>query len=174
MIKLLKAFGEDYAQGGRVGMLGGGIMTLLKAGAEAGKLAQKGIRPWGSKQIHRQKVTKTGVSNFDTIEKAIKKGIESSVDAGDLRSLVKEYEAILSGARLGLLNTPQRDKVLKMLEEGMSKTSDKFDTKGITRQLKEYYDLGKIKGTAKILPFKPRTKKAMGGQIGVGSLFRSK
>jgi hypothetical protein len=30
------------------------------------------------------------------------------------------------------------------------------------------------KGPAEIIPFKPRKKKAMGGQIGVGSLFRSK
>ena len=44
--------------------------------------------------------------------------------------------------------------------------------------IKKGIDKGQIKvanpKTADIIPFKPRTKKAMGGQIGVGSLFRSR
>ena len=54
------------AKGGRIGMaLGGGIAALLKAGAQAGKLAQKGIKPFGQKQTYKQNVTQKGVSkNF--------------------------------------------------------------------------------------------------------------
>jgi len=165
-------------QGGRVGMFAGG--KLLGEGImQAAKLAQKGIRPWGSKQVHRQKVTKKGASNFDTIDEITKTDVASLVDAEDPNSLINMYEEILTGKRFGLLSDPQRNKILQTIEDGLQKIpmgkGAAEDLGADLFNLRSYYGLTAPKehGGAKIIPF-PRKKKAMGGQIGVGSLFRSK
>ena len=166
---------ETAANGGRIGMLAGG--KLLGEGImQAAKLAQKGIRPWGSKQIHRQKVTKKGASNFDQVEEMVKIEIEGNVDAQDIRGLFDLYEDVVTGKQLGLLNDAQRMTILKRIEDGMQKIpmdkSFKEDLGADLGNLREFYSMTAPK-TAEIIPF-PRKKKAMGGQIGVGSLFRSK
>ena len=168
----------SFNQGGRVGMFAGG--KLIGEGImQAAKLAQKGIRPWGSKQVHRQKVTKKGASNFDTIDEITKTDVASLVDAEDPNSLINMYEEILTGKRFGLLSDPQRNKILQTIEDGLQKIpmgkGAAEDLGADLFNLRSYYGLTAPKehGGAKIIPF-PRKKKAMGGQIGVGSLFRSK
>ena len=143
---------------------------------QAAKLAQKGIRPWGSKQIHRQKVKKTGASNFDQLEEMVKIEIEGNVDAQDIRGLFDLYEDVVTGKQLGLLNDTQRMTILNRIEDGMQKIpmdkSFKEDLGADLFNLRSFYSMTAPK-TAEIIPF-PRKKKAMGGQIGVGSLFRRK
>ena len=157
----------SFNQGGRVGMFAGG--KLIGEGImQAAKLAQKGIRPWGSKQIHRQNVKKMGASNFDTIDKITKTDVTSLADARDPEGLIRMYEDVLSGRKYGILSDPQRQTVLETIEDGFREISgDKSFLEDIGADLsnmKQYYSwINTPKKSAKILPFKPRQKKFKGG-----------
>ena len=87
------------------------------------------------------------------------------VDGGDFQNFRKYLKD-----EYGFANQTFLDDIRKGIDKGQIKTMKAEDFK---LALKEIEDLNKD-SASNIIPFKPRTKKSMGGQIGVGSLFRSR
>jgi len=125
MLEMLYREGEgDFNQGGRVGMaLGGGIMNVFKGVGEAGKLAARGIKPFGAKQTYKQNVTKKGLSDdqFDEIFKKelakVPDEVSDQATADGLAQSLREAEAIITGQKLGLLNQEQRTSIATAMKD---------------------------------------------------------
>ena len=125
MLEMLYREGEgDFNQGGRVGMaLGGGIMNVFKGVGEAGKLAARGVKPFGAKQTYKQNVTKKGLSDdqFDEIFKKelakVPDEVSDQATADGLAQSLREAEAIITGQKLGLLNQEQRTSIATAMKD---------------------------------------------------------
>jgi hypothetical protein len=183
--KLYDLYGiETAANGGRIGMFAGG--KLLGEGImQAAKLAKKGIKPFGKKQTYKQKVTKVGEDEF---QKAMKQHFDKELylinkvkgpRGNPEAELFDLYEEIASKQRYSMLPEATRSKMLSQIDDSLKAMDvDGGDYQNFRSYLKDEYGFANetaFKETgSNVIPFKPRTKKAMGGQIGVGSLFRSK
>ena len=116
------------AKGGRIGMaLGGGIAALLKAGAQAGKLANKGIKPFGQKQTYKQNVKSLGLSD-EQFEKVFKKQLDGVPDevvdeptGRGLKFSLDEAEDIITGVKFGLLTRAQRTKIAQAMRDKVAR-----------------------------------------------------
>jgi len=125
MLEMLYREGEgDFNQGGRVGMaLGGGIMNVFKGVGEAGKLAARGVKPFGAKQTYKQNVTMKGLSDdqFDEIFKKelakVPDEVSDQATADGLYQSLREAEAIITGQKLGLLNQEQRTSIATAMKD---------------------------------------------------------
>ena len=174
--------GLNMAEGGRVEMsLGGGITALLKAGAQAGKLAQRGIKPFGSKQTYKQNVKKVGMSETqDKMKKAFDielyninkvRGPRGNPEA----ELFDLYEDIASGTRYSMLPQATRNKMLRDIEDSMRNVGvDGGDYQNFMSYLKDEYGFSGAPKSApgfmadNVIPFmkykpNPKQKKAEGG-----------
>jgi len=174
--------GLNMAEGGRVEMaLGGGIAALLKAGAQAGKLAQRGIKPFGSKQTYKQNVKKVGMSETqDKMKKAFDielyninkvRGPRGNPEA----ELFDLYEDIASGTRYSMLPQATRNKMLRDIEDSMRNVGvDGGDYQNFMSYLKDEYGFSGAPKSApgfmadNVIPFmkyapNPKQKKAEGG-----------
>ena len=174
--------GLNMAEGGRVEMaLGGGIAALLKAGAQAGKLAQRGIKPFGSKQTYKQNVKKVGMSETqDKMKKAFDielyninkvRGPRGNPEA----ELFDLYEDIASGTRYSMLPQATRNKMLRDIEDSMRNAGvDGGDYQNFMSYLKDEYGFSGAPKSApgfmadNVIPFmkyapNPKQKKAEGG-----------
>jgi hypothetical protein len=175
---------ENAANGGRIGMFAGG--KLIGEGImQAAKLAQKGIKPFGKKQTYKQKVTKVGEDEF---QKAMKQHFDKELylinkvkgpRGNPEAELFDLYEEIASKQRYSMLPEATRSKMLSQIDDSLKAMDvDGGDYQNFRSYLFDEYGFPNetaFKETgSNVIPFKPRTKKAMGGQIGVGSLFRSK
>ena len=174
--------GLNMAEGGRVEMsLGGGITALLKAGTQAGKLAQRGIKPFGSKQTYKQNVKKVGMSETqDKMKKAFDielyninkvRGPRGNPEA----ELFDLYEDIASGTRYSMLPQATRNKMLRDIEDSMRNVGvDGGDYQNFMSYLKDEYGFSGAPKSApgfmadNVIPFmkykpNPKQKKAEGG-----------
>ncbi len=119
-----------------------------------------------------------------------------------LHTGLMEAEAVMTGQKLGLLNQEQRAKIAYAMTDKIKRQIYDDPVPGLNNDYLEYmddaidrmesvfeiYELGGditpkpgkrtppygTKEMSNVIPFKPRDKKSMGGQIGVGSLFRSR
>ena len=186
----------DFNQGGRVGMFMGGIPAAFKSVA---KLVNKGIKPFGQKQTYKQNVKKVGMDEFQT---AMKKNFDVELykinkvqgpKGNPEAELFDLYEEIASKERYSMLPEATRSKMLSQIDESLKAMDvDGADYQNFRSYLFDEYKFPNetaFKETvvkpksAKIIPFKPKTKKANGGTVpplkgpasdGMGSLFRRK
>ena len=186
----------DFNKGGRVGMFMGGIPAAFKSVA---KLVNKGIKPFGQKQTYKQNVKKVGMDEFQT---AMKKNFDVELykinkvqgpKGNPEAELFDLYEEIASKERYSMLPEATRSKMLSQIDESLKAMDvDGADYQNFRSYLFDEYKFPNetaFKETvvkpksAKIIPFKPKTKKANGGTVpplkgpasdGMGSLFRRK
>ena len=170
--------GINMADGGRVEMaLGGGITALLRGGAQAGRLAQRGIKPFGQKQ----NVKKVSMSETqDKMKKAFDielyninkvRGPRGNPEA----ELFDLYEDIASGTRYSMLPQATRNKMLRDIEDSMRDAGvDGGDYQNFMSYLKDEYGFSGAPKSApgfmadNVIPFmkykpNPKQKKAEGG-----------
>ena len=170
--------GINMADGGRVEMaLGCGITALLRGGAQAGRLAQRGIKPFGQKQ----NVKKVGMSETqDKMKKAFDielyninkvRGPRGNPEA----ELFDLYEDIASGTRYSMLPQATRNKMLRDIEDSMRNVGvDGGDYQNFMSYLKDEYGFSGAPKSApgfmadNVIPFmkyapNPKQKKAEGG-----------
>jgi len=196
------------ADGGRVGMLSGG---LAKGIMQAVNAARKGFKPFGEKQTYKQNLQNLGlanenalVNNFTNRLDKIMKTRQSQIPEDDLYDL---FENIATGKQYDMVSTPIKKDMLAAVMQAMRKRNvdgsdfQNFiadiapktkrdilpnDVQSLLKQIDEsdaFMEQLRGKPSSKIVPFKPKTKKANGGTIppqkgpvsdGMGSLFRRK
>jgi len=196
------------ADGGRVGMLSGG---LAKGIMQAVNAARKGFKPFGEKQTYKQNLQNLGlanenalVNNFTNRLEKIMKTRQSQIPEEDLYDL---FENIATGKQYDMVSTPIKKDMLAAVMQAMRKRNvdgsdfQNFiadiapktkrdilpnDVQSLLKQIDEsdaFMEQLRGKPSSKIVPFKPKTKKANGGTIppqkgpvsnGMGSLFRRK
>ena len=109
----LKRTTTKQKDGGRVGAAFG---KFIKGIMQAAKLANKGIKPFGQKQTYKQKIDIRGVSNEqfnEILTKQLNRVPDEVSDEATGRGLYQsllEAEAIITGQKLGLLNTSAKKK----------------------------------------------------------------
>ena len=197
------------AAGGRIGMGFGG--QLGKGIMQAVKQAKKGFKPFGEKQTYKQNLQNLGlanekalVSNFANKLDKIMKTRQSQIPEEDLYDL---FENIATGKQYDMVSTPIKKDMLAAVMQAMRKRNvdgsdfQNFiadiapktkrdilpnDVQSLLKQIDEsdaFMEQLRGKPSSKIVPFKPKTKKANGGTIppqkgpvsnGMGSLFRRK
>ena len=176
---------NPFNQGGRVGMFAGGSL-IGKGIMEAAKLAARGVKPFGAKQTYKQNVKNMGLSNFDQVEVVTSKQIDELRNANDVDGLFEMLEDVVSGKKFGMANPAQRKVLQENIEEALNDIPLNRDSR--ERLSEDYFNMMEYykpapKETGKVIPFKPKTKKANGGTIpplkgpasdGMGSLFRRK
>ena len=147
MLEMLYREGEgDFNQGGRVGMAyGGGIMNVFKGIGEAGKLAARGVKPFGAKQTYKQNVTMKGVTDDqfkiifnDQLRRVPDEVVDQATGEG-LNTSLREAEAILTGQKLGLMTQAQRTKLAKAMRDKVAKQIDN-PVSGLNNDYLEYMD----------------------------------
>ena len=177
----------DYNKGGRVGMWGGGILSKF--------LNQFGRQAPGMKQFHPQGINPTLKHDAEQIKNIIrnpKTDLERRVETPkdhptvrDVEDFVQNNKNYTEWEKKAMFHLIRKEKL--RVEVADARGIDPADVPDDVLEFMLKNDptagdfskggrVGIFAGgkTAKILPFKPRKKKAMGGQIGVGSLFRNK
>ena len=175
----------------RVGMLTGG---LAKGIMQAVKAAKKGYKPFGEKQTYKQNLQNLGlaneqalVSNFANKLDKIMKTKQSQIPEEDLFDL---FENIATGKQYDMVSTPIKKDMLGAVMQAMRTRNvdggdfqnfiadiaprarrDVFpnDIQSLLKQIDQSDALMeqlKGKASSKIIPFKPKIKKADGGRIG--------
>ena len=173
MLEMLYQQGEgDFNQGGRVGMFAGGSL-IGKGIMEAAKLAARGVKPFGAKQTYKQNVKNMGLSNFDQVEIVTSKQIDELRNANDVDGLFEMLEDVVSGKKFGMANPAQRKVLQENIEEALNDIPLNRDSR--ERLSEDYFNMMEYykpdpKETGKVIPFKPRDKKAKGGLM---SLLRA-
>jgi hypothetical protein len=201
MLEILYQQGEgNFNQGGRVGMFAGGSL-IGKGIMEAAKLAQKGVKPFGAKQTYKQNVKMVGMDEF---QEAMKKEFDLELykinkvrgQGNPEAELFDLYEDVLSGQRYSMLPDKTRQEMMDQIEDAMRDYNvDGGDFQNFMGYMADEYGVSRdvqnnptkflkdVTESAKIIPFKPKTKKANGGTVpplkgpasdGMGSLFRRK
>ena len=151
------------AEGGRVEMaLGGAAKGIM----EAIKLASRGVKPFGQKQTYKQNVKNIGLSNFDQVEVVTSKQIDELRNANDVDGLFEMLEDVVSGKKFGMANPAQRKVLQENIEEALNDIPLNRDSR--ERLSEDYFNMMEyykpdLKETGKVIPFKPRDKKAKGG-----------
>jgi hypothetical protein len=151
------------AEGGRVEMaLGGAAKGIM----EAIKLASRGVKPFGQKQTYKQNVKNMGLSNFDQVEVVTSKQIDELRNANDVDGLFEMLEDVVSGKKFGMANPAQRKVLQENIEEALNDIPLNRDSR--ERLSEDYFNMMEYykpdpKETGKVIPFKPRDKKAKGG-----------
>ena len=169
MLEMLYQQGAgDFNQGGRVGMFAGGSL-IGKGIMEAAKLANRGVKPFGAKQTYKQNVKNIGLSNFDQVELVTSKKIDELRNANDVDGLFEMLEDVVSGKKFGMANSTQRKVLQENIEEALNDIPLNRDSR--ERLAEDYFNMMEYykpapKETGKVIPFKPKTKKAGGGRIG--------
>ena len=179
------------ADGGRVGMLSGG---LAKGIMQAVNAARKGFKPFGEKQTYKQNLQNLGlanenalVNNFTNRLEKIMKTRQSQIPEDDLYDL---FENIATGKQYDMVSTPIKKDMLAAVMQAMRKRNvdgsdfQNFiadiapktkrdilpnDVQSLLKQIDEsdaFIEQLRGKPSSKIVPFKPKTKKANGGRIG--------
>ena len=185
------------AAGGRVGMLTGG---LAKGIMQAVKQAQKGFKPFGEKQTYKQNLQNLGlaneqalVSNFANKLDKIMKTKQSQIPEEDLFDL---FENIATGKQYDMVSTPIKKDMLGAVMQAMrTRNVDGGDFQNFIadiaprarrdvfpndiQSLIKEIDAGNAfseqlrgKPSSKIIPFKPKIKKADGGMV-LNDILRS-
>ena len=108
------------ADGGRIGMLSGG---LAKGIMQAMRLAARGVKPFGEKQTYKQNVTKLGLANenallnnFRTKLTGIMEMRQSQVPEEDLLNL---FEDIATGKKYDMASPKSKQLMLGATMKGM-------------------------------------------------------
>lgn len=179
------------AAGGRVGMLTGG---LAKGIMQAVKQAQKGFKPFGEKQTYKQNLQNLGlaneqalVSNFANKLDKIMKTKQSQIPEEDLFDL---FENIATGKQYDMVSTPIKKDMLGAVMQAMRTRNvdggdfqnfiadiaprarrDVFpnDIQSLIKEIdasNAFSEQLTGRASSKIIPFKPKIKKADGGRIG--------
>jgi len=151
-----------------------GLKKLFQGVSEAAQTAQKVIRPtdkglgkFGSPEnaIRKQNVTKIGgeayesalIKNFANELDDISRMKHSQIPEEDLFDL---YESIATGTRYDMVTPNVKQGMLAEITEAMkTRNVDGGDFQNFLLHLEE------TKGSADILPFKPRDPKAQGGSM---------
>jgi len=185
------------ADGGRVGMLSGG---LAKGIMQAVNAARKGFKPFGEKQTYKQNLQNLGlanenalVNNFTNRLDKIMKTRQSQIPEDDLYDL---FENIATGKQYDMVSTPIKKDMLAAVMQAMRKRNidgsdfQNFiadiapktkrdilpnDVQSLLKQIDEsdaFMEQLRGKPSSKIIPFKPKTKKADGGMV-LNEILRS-
>ena len=185
------------ADGGRVGMLSGG---LAKGIMQAVNAARKGFKPFGEKQTYKQNLQNLGlanenalVNNFTNRLEKIMKTRQSQIPEEDLYDL---FENIATGKQYDMVSTPIKKDMLAAVMQAMRKRNvdgsdfQNFiadiapktkrdilpnDVQSLLKQIDEsdaFMEQLRGKTSSKIIPFKPKTKKADGGMV-LNEILRS-
>lgn len=157
---------KPNAFGGRVGLSLGGVGKGIM---EAVQLAKKGIKPFGEKQTYNQNVKNMGLSNFDAVEVVTSQKIDKLRNANDVDGLFEMLEDIVSGKKFGMANPTQRKVLQENIEEALNDIPLNRDSR--ERLSEDYFNMMEYykpepEETGKVIPFKPKEEKAMGGRIG--------
>ena len=184
-------------KGGRVGMLSGG---LAKGIMQAVQLAKRGVKPFGEKQTYKQNLQNLGlanenalVNNFTNRLDKIMKTRQSQIPEDDLYDL---FENIATGKQYDMVSTPIKKDMLAAVMQAMRKRNvdgsdfQNFiadiapktkrdilpnDVQSLLKQIDEsdaFMEQLRGKPSSKIVPFKPKTKKADGGMV-LNDILRS-
>jgi len=170
------------ADGGRVGMLSGG---LAKGIMQAVKAAKKGYKPFGEKQTYKQNVKKVGLAN----EEALVRNFERESIGAKEEKLFDIYEDIATGKRYDMVSESTKKDMLAALEQRMREVNvDGGDFQNfmmyLTPKIKSFDIIpnstksGIISDSKaglsyrdNVVPFKPREKKFKGGLAGLLKLI---
>jgi len=170
------------ADGGRVGMLSGG---LAKGIMQAVKAAKKGYKPFGEKQTYKQNVKKVGLAN----EEALVRNFEKESIGAKEEKLFDIYEDIATGKRYDMVSESTKKDMLAALEQRMREVNvDGGDFQNfmmyLTPKIKSFDIIpnstksGIISDSKaglsyrdNVVPFKPREKKFKGGLAGLLKLI---
>ena len=180
------------AAGGRIGMGFGG--QLGKGIMQAVKHAKKGFKPFGEKQTYKQNLQNLGlaneqalVSNFANKLDKIMKTKQSQIPEEDLFDL---FENIATGKQYDMVSTPIKKDMLGAVMQAMRTRNvdggdfqnfiadiaprarrDVFpnDIQSLIKEIdasNAFSEQLTGRASSKIIPFKPKIKKADGGRIG--------